>query len=104
MQISINSSNSPSYYNIVAGTLKNNNGGSEHTVSEINTADWNGNTNENDISLWRVSPSFVWDSATAAVGIPAQGTDSPAGTVMTVSGWGTTSVSFYLNQDFVSRL
>jgi Trypsin len=87
-------SNSPAYYRVIAGTLRHGNPGSTHTVEEINTAAWNGNTNENDISLWRVSPSFNFDTTTNAIGIPAQGAESLAGTVMTVSGWGTTSVSF----------
>ncbi|XP_065338023.1 trypsin-1-like [Cloeon dipterum] len=85
------SENRPSYYQVVAGTLQSASPGTIHSVVEIITADWNSNTNENDISLWRVDPPFVFDTNTDAVQLPAQGTESTAGSRMTVSGWGTTS-------------
>jgi Trypsin len=87
-------SNAPSYYRVVAGTLKTANPGSTHTVTKITNNAWNSNTNENDISIWKISPSFTFNTNTKAVGLPAQGASSSAGTVMTVSGWGTTSVSY----------
>lgn len=86
--------NAPSYYRVVAGTLRTASPGSIHTVTKITNNAWNSNTNENDISIWKITPAFTFNTNTKAVALPAQGTTSAAGTVMTVSGWGTTSVSF----------
>jgi hypothetical protein len=91
--------NAPSYYRVVAGTLKTASPGSTHTVTKITSNAWNSATNLNDISIWKISPAFTFNSNTKAVGLPAQGTTSAAGTVMTVSGWGTTSVSYFVNTD-----
>lgn len=89
-------SNSPSYYRIVAGALRLINPGSVHYVTQITSNKaWDPKTNQDDISIWKIDPAFVFNSDTKAVNLPTQGTISPAGTVMTVSGWGTTSVSSY---------
>lgn len=81
-------SNPHSYYRVIAGTIENAEPGSVHSVEEIHIAKWNSGTNENDIAVWRVSPSFTFDAITGPVKIPAQGAYNLEGTAMTVSGWG----------------
>ena len=73
---------------MIAGTNENAEPGSMHLVEEIRIAKWNSGTNENDIAVWRVSPSFMIDAITSPVKIPSKGAQIPEGTYMTVSGWG----------------
>lgn len=84
----------PNNYRIRAGTLTYQSGGTLHTVGEIVVhLGYNSFSFANDIALWRVTPRFTFDSVTAPAALPAQGTDTPPGTIVWVSGWGTTAVS-----------
>lgn len=95
-------SNAPSYYRVVAGAVRLISPGSVHYVTRITSNDaWDPNTNNNDISVWKINPAFVFNTDTKAVALPNQGTISPAGTVMTVSGWGTVSVSSHFYEIFL---
>jgi hypothetical protein len=69
-------------------------------TSITNYTGYTGVSSGKDISIWKISPAFVFTTNIKAATLPAQGTTSPAGTSMTVSGWGTTSVSYILSKKF----
>jgi trypsin len=91
----------PRSYQVRAGTLTYASGGTVHTIEEIIVHEQYRTIN--DIAVWRVAPAFKFDTNTAAAALPSQGTDTPAGTVMTVSGWGTTSVSIFPSINIISN-
>jgi len=71
----------------VVGTLRYDTPGSIHGVTEMITHP------EADISIWKISPPFLYDDKIKPVYLPDEGTHTPPGTNLTFSGWGTTSVS-----------
>ncbi|KAF4533005.1 hypothetical protein B566_EDAN000694 [Ephemera danica] len=82
----------PSNYQIRVGTLTYASGGSVHTINQvIRHEDYGGLLIVNDIAVWSVNEPFVFSPAVAAGVLPAQDQDTAAGTVVWVSGWGTTS-------------
>ncbi|XP_049799381.1 trypsin delta-like [Schistocerca nitens] len=76
---------------VLAGTITLDEGGTRHTVEsftmhpQYNASDsW-----VNDIALLRVSTPFLMNGETVApIQLPAQGEDTPAGSPVTVVGWG----------------
>ncbi|XP_059476942.1 trypsin-1-like [Neocloeon triangulifer] len=80
-------------YTVISGTVNIYEGGRQHNVSNIYVHEgWNPITFENDIAVWQVDPPFEWNGQTAPIGLLDQGVDTPARTLATVSGWGTTSL------------
>ncbi|XP_065342470.1 trypsin 5G1-like [Cloeon dipterum] len=77
---------------VIAGTLRSALPGSTHAVSRIIVhPEYSTTMFGNDIALWQIADEFEWDEQTAPVDLPIEDTQSAAGTLMTVSGWGTTS-------------
>ncbi|XP_065338018.1 trypsin-2-like [Cloeon dipterum] len=70
------------YLRVVAGTLEWARPGSTHHVTKVI------DSGDSFLSLWQVYPPFEFGPATQAVQLPAQSTESQAGTLMTSSGWG----------------
>ncbi|XP_059476940.1 trypsin-1-like isoform X1 [Neocloeon triangulifer] len=79
---------------VVAGTIQTDLPGSVHTVSRIITHEnYNEEMHSNDIALWEITDSFVWDNQTSPVKLPIKNVETPAGTLLTVSGFTTVSAN-----------
>lgn len=52
---------------------------------------YDSNTISNDICLLHLSESLVWNDWVQPLGLPEQGQETDAGTMCTVTGWGTTN-------------
>ena len=64
-------------------------------VASINeNPDYNSRTFENDVCVLKLSSSINLGGNVQAVNLPAPMSDVDAGVMVSVSGWGTTSVSF----------
>ena len=75
------------------GTLTHASGGQDYKVAEVVAhPDYSSWTLDNDIGLLRISGQFTLGSADMdKIALPAQGEAIPAGTTVTVTGWGATS-------------
>ncbi|CAB3380235.1 Hypothetical predicted protein [Cloeon dipterum] len=76
--------NNPSIFRIVAGTLNLTIPGSIHYISELFADDRTGR----HLSLARVSPPFKFGCNTRPVQLPARFAETAAGSVFTVTAWG----------------
>lgn len=59
--------------------------------SYVNHENYNSRNQLNDVSILHWDVGLTLNSVAAAVSLPAQGSNTAAGTAVTVSGWGTTS-------------
>ncbi|CAB3381347.1 Hypothetical predicted protein [Cloeon dipterum] len=85
---------------VVAGTLEWARPRSTHRVTKFI------DSGDSFLSLWQVDPPFEFGPDTQAVQLPAQSTESQAGTLMTSSGWGdsTQGVASKFLMKFDSRI
>ena len=61
---------------------------------------YDSNTISNDICLLHLQESLEWTDWVQPLGLPTQGQETEAGTMCTVTGWGTTTVSWRKNKVF----
>jgi len=80
---------------VLSGALDNTSEGNHIVLQVINHEEYDSFSFANDIAVWQVEPPFEWGPQTGPVGLLAQDTPSPTGTLTTVSGWGTTSVRIH---------
>ncbi|XP_049790582.1 trypsin delta-like [Schistocerca nitens] len=76
---------------VLAGTTKLDSGGTRHSVEfvEVHPKYNSSDSWVNDVAVMRVSPPFQIDNVTVArIQLPAEGEETPAGTNVTVIGWG----------------
>ncbi|XP_059476937.1 trypsin-1-like [Neocloeon triangulifer] len=81
----------PTYFRVVAGTLKIAEPGSFHNVTKITRhKDFNNFDLQNDISIWEIDPPFVFSDTISPIALPPNDTQTPTGLILTTSGWGKT--------------
>ncbi|KAF4518442.1 hypothetical protein B566_EDAN002096 [Ephemera danica] len=93
----------PSNYRVVTGTLEYKVNGTIHIIEEIiSHADYDSNSFENDIAVWKVYPPFEWGEQTAPVTLPMAGVITPENqSNLTVSGWGDQSYGGRLSDELL---